>query len=87
MEAASACLGMDKRTGHYWVSKAGGVNPLSLVEPVKTAFGGGEPGRRHESLTDPSPYQAVSKAWIIGAVYIDSVAAGPPPSSRQLPSR
>ena len=36
VEGASACLGIDKRTGHYWFSKAGGMAPLSLVEPVKT---------------------------------------------------
>jgi len=36
VEGASACLGIDKRTGHLWFSKAGGVAPLSLVEPVKT---------------------------------------------------
>jgi transposase, IS30 family len=27
---------MNKRTGHHWFHKAGGVPPLSLVEPVKT---------------------------------------------------
>src|SRR5665647_1700902 len=35
-EEASACLGVSKRTGQSWVRKAGGVSPLSLVEPVKT---------------------------------------------------
>ncbi len=29
-------LGVNERTGHHWFSKAGGVPPLSLVEPVKT---------------------------------------------------
>jgi transposase, IS30 family len=27
---------VNKRTGHHWFRKAGGVPPLSLVEPVKT---------------------------------------------------
>ncbi len=29
-------MGVNERTGHHWFRKAGGVPPLSLVEPVKT---------------------------------------------------
>ena len=36
VEEASACLGVNRRTGQHWFRKAGGVPPLSLVEPVKT---------------------------------------------------
>jgi IS30 family transposase len=35
-EAASANLGVDRKAGQRWFRKAGGVPPLSLVEPVKT---------------------------------------------------
>ena len=36
VEEASACLGIESRTGRRWVRKAGGVPPVSLVEPVRT---------------------------------------------------
>src|SRR5665648_460552 len=34
-EDAAACLGAGKRSGTKWFGKAGGVPPMSLVEPVK----------------------------------------------------
>ena len=33
---AAACLGIRESTGRRWFHKAGGMAPLSLVEPVKT---------------------------------------------------
>jgi IS30 family transposase len=36
IEAASASLGVDKKSGQRWFREAGGMPPLSLVEPVKT---------------------------------------------------
>ena len=36
IEEASACLGMQESTARRWFRKAGGMPPLSLVEPVQT---------------------------------------------------
>ena len=35
---AAACLGVNQTTGLRWFHQAGGMPPLSLIEPVKTRF-------------------------------------------------